>query len=239
MLRAPSYLPTEDTLHVPISVEELDLYLSAGGRPFSRHRRMRHLLWRVRVTLESQTQDLRGMRRAVDQLSVQRSRVGTPTTLNPVDALKFASPEEISQIVDRLSQKQLKELKRLVDEWTANRNAMVSDLARVRSAATIMMNRTDFPAAVRTEFARLLNEVPTDVPDLPIPHVLQMQAALEAQLPAAPRHSGELTAAPRPAPASPAPVTPGPVPVAGAFNTPNGWAPPASANDPHRRNPQS
>ena len=187
---------------MPVSVEEIDTYLRANGRPFSRHRRMRHLLWRTRVALVGMQQDLHNMRRAVDQLSVQRSRVGTPTTLSPVDALKFASPEEIAEIVDRLSQAQLKELRRLVAEWTANRNAMVADLARVRTAATAMVNRTDLPASVRTEFAKLLHQTPTSVPDRATPHVLAMQAALEAQLAPPARHAGELPAAPT-APAAP------------------------------------
>lgn len=172
------YDATEETLSVPVTPEEADMLMRADGRPLKARRALPHFLYRLRVTLSNHEAEMANSRRAIESLRETRTRMGAPSTLSPLDAIRFATPEEVSQVVGHISSTQLAALQAAVNEARGLRSALAGDLAAVRNATRAILDKPGLPSEVRLDFIRLINSLPDSPPPVSTPATLEMAQAV-------------------------------------------------------------
>ena len=147
------YNATSATAKMPVGLPELDAILASNMRPLAKDpKRVGHLLRRVRETLESDAHDLSNLRSTVDELKRTRTHKGTAATLNPIDALRYVSPEEIETVTDRITRERLRTLRTLIDENMAAHSRLVS---LIHSAQTIVTSALSDPTISADDVDRL------------------------------------------------------------------------------------
>lgn len=173
------YVVSEDTLYNPVDSAEVDEYLKRKGRMLLGRNAILHFLYRVRVTLSTHESSVLSLKQSIESLNNELSKVqrGTSSSLLPVEVLRYASAEEVAQVVGSLNRKQLQALSKYVEEARGVHRALLADLERVRSAAGALINNPNIDAHARTEFIRLLNELPADPAPVKTPHALDLAIA--------------------------------------------------------------
>ena len=164
------YTASEYTAGLPVAVSEIDALLERAGKPITKDpNKTVHFLNRVKLTIDSMQADLGHLRRRIDEVSLNKSRRGAPSTLSPLDALKFASPEEIEMIVGRISRAKMRQLRTMVEDNMAAAEEL--DRARARFVATIQAAWT--AEKISQELYEILMEDLGSVPVVPHAHVLE------------------------------------------------------------------
>lgn len=218
------YDSAEELLYVPVTVAELDRLYAAAGKPLLDKYAIKHFLYRARHTLLAAEEGNRELTKALDIASERKRRQGTPTTLTPIDAVKFASPDELSVIVGNISSTQLKALAAAVEDAQHNRDTLAALLSATAAHLNAFVARADLPAEVRAHVAATLAALPEIPAPVQEPPSLEL-GRLAGLLP--PKNGGNtsgavaasttplaLEAAPLPSPQVPdspqVPVAPGP-----------------------------
>ena len=164
---AEQYDSSDDALYRPVDTDELAALINAGGRPVLRDAgKLTHLLTRMHTTLSSQQQTISGMHRHISQVQESIARQGTPTTLNPLDALRYLDDEQRELLFDRIARERLALLRHLVDDATGTRENLLTELDQIRRLATAIAQRPDLPVDIRGEFTRLITQLPAHVPEV-------------------------------------------------------------------------
>lgn len=166
------YDASPDTAGLPLSPDDVGALIADGGRPLRDQRRLAHFLERVQVSLIAAQSDVGRLQRHIQQLSVNRERVGQPTTLHPRDAVRYLPEDELEGLFTYISQQRLKTLSRLVADAQGRRDELVTDLHRVRAAAAELSAAADVPADVRARFGALLAQLPNTVDPVHVPPML-------------------------------------------------------------------
>ena len=155
------YDDSEAALFSQVDVDEIDTLLKVGVRQFLKDgSKIVHLLTRVRMTLVAAHTTISSMRRQMNEQSAHLARIGTPTTLNPLDALKYLDDEEKERIFDRIARERLKLLRDLVVRAQGDAAAVGGELAAVREVAVSLSQMADLPPHVRAEATKLLASLP-------------------------------------------------------------------------------
>lgn len=156
------YNATAATANMPVGLPELDAILAANLRPLAKDpKRVGHLLRRVRETLEGDAHDLSNLRSSVEELKRDRSRKGAASTLNPLDALRFVSAEEMESVTDRITRERLRTLRTLIDENMTAHNQLVM----LTQTAHAIVSRLLVDPAVSAQDAERLTAVLHGLPD--------------------------------------------------------------------------
>lgn len=156
-----------------VDVAELDRLLAVPVKTLVKNpQHVTHLLTRVRSTLAAAHETVAGMRRHIEQQQSYLARVGTPTTLNPLDAVRFLDDEQKELIFSRIARDRLANLRRLVDRAESERAAVEADLEVVRSVARALAEQTDLPPHVRAHVTRQLAALPRQVSPVHRPGML-------------------------------------------------------------------
>ncbi len=156
------YNATAATANMPVGLPELDAILAANLRPLAKDpKRVGHLLRRVRETLEGDAHDLSNLRSSVEELKRDRSRKGAASTLNPLDALRFVSAEEMESVTDRITRERLRTLRTLIDENMTAHNQLVM----LTQTAHAIVSRLLVDPAVSADDAERLTAVLHGLPD--------------------------------------------------------------------------
>lgn len=167
------YDDSELALYSQVSVAEVDALLGDGARsPLRDSDRLMHFLTRVRSTLIAAHEAMAGMRRHIHEQQAHLARVGTATTLNPLDALRYLEDEQKEFIFDRIARERLKNLRTLVDRAQTDAAVVTQELESVRSVARGLAQMTDLPPHVRAEATRLLASLPRDTHQVHYPPIL-------------------------------------------------------------------
>lgn len=165
--------PQDDT-YLPVTVEEIDALLAMGPRKFLRDgSRVQSLLHRFRFTLVHGQQTVRSLQRHIIAQSSQRTRAGTPTTLNPLDAVRYLDDEQKELIFDSLARERLAHLRALVTRAEEEQAVLADQLATVRDVATALTQQADLPAHVRADLARQLASLPVEPATVHHPAMLE------------------------------------------------------------------
>ena len=166
------YDASAETAGLPLDASTVAALAADGGRALRDGRRLTHFLQRVQVTLQASAADIGRLHRHIQELAVNRERVGQPTTLHPRDAVRFLPEEELEGLFTFITQQRLKTLARLVSDAQSRHDELVSDLARVRTAAAELSVAADVPADVRARFGALLQTLPAEVEPVYVPPML-------------------------------------------------------------------
>lgn len=159
---AAKYDDSDGALYRQVTVAEVDALLEAGMRQFLRDgSKLVHLLTRVRSTLVQAHESVRGLQQRVADQSAHLARVGTPTTLNPMDALRYLDDVQKEAVFDRISRERLATLRTLVARAQADADSVAAELALVRSVGRDLSAQAELPPHVRAQVARKLAALPT------------------------------------------------------------------------------
>jgi len=225
-----NYEASDATAGLPVSLEELRLLVATSGKPLARDpRKLNHLLVRVLNTLDAHNEDLASLRRTVDTLRSEHTRNGTPSTLNPMDAIRFASPEQIEEVVGRLHRDRLVNLRTLVDQARDRRDELDRLLEHSRLLIAAALNTPGLGADSAARLEAILAGIPPTPEQVPVPGILDypdMQAPAQADPFAASPAIPAPTAA-RPAARPADPYAPDFIAEASPFPAPT-WTPPAA-----------
>lgn len=172
------YTVTEETLHTPVTPLEADALLREDGKPLKARHALPHFLYRVRVTLSTLESQVEGNRQTIAQLREKRARMGAPTTLSPLDAVRYASPEELSKIVGQINSSQLVALETAVNGARSLRDELLAELTTTRAAVRTLLDKESLPTEVRLELIRLINGLPDDPSPVVEPPDLEMARAV-------------------------------------------------------------
>lgn len=144
-----------------LSVEEIDALVAAGGRPLGRDaRKILHFLTRVGLTMRAYRQQIQALHRDVTAGHLARERAGQPTTLNPLDAVRYLHPDQLTQVFDGHMREKLVAIERTLGEAGRARTAANTDINRIKFAVMSLLEDPTLPAAVRERFSQLLARLP-------------------------------------------------------------------------------
>lgn len=230
------YDDSDAALYRQVDIREVDELLADGVRQFVRDgAKIKHLLLRVRSTLVAAHETVRSQRRQIEEQGQYLARVGTPTTLNPLDALKYLDDEQKERIFDRISRERLQTMRSLVQRAQQERETLSGELETVRDVARALSQMAELPPHVRADVTKMLASLPTEpavvhspgMLDYPEPEPLPQQApAAVLPEPAAPAPIAAPTPSPAPEVASEAHDEPDPAPPGPAvFRDPYGKQP--------------
>jgi type II secretory pathway pseudopilin PulG len=160
------------------------------------------------------------------QLLAQQSRVtrvGTPTTLNPLDAARFLDDEQKEALFDRIARQRLARLREQVAQAEAERDQVAAAIAQLRAVGRALAENADLPAHVRAGAARALATLPVEAPKVTHPRVLDFPDPPQGPTTAPPvlgPTATTATAGAPPAAGAPTFTTPSPAPVPAQGPTP-------------------
>jgi len=99
----------KDANDTPLGSDELEILLSDGGKSFYKDQKaLAIFIRRVAVTIKLYRQQLRKVNSDMSALREEVSSGGRATSLNPLDAVRFLSPEQLLSLVDNHMQSRVK-----------------------------------------------------------------------------------------------------------------------------------
>jgi len=95
------YDASPNRIDEPVDGSELAALLSSDLKAFAKNPNwLVHLLTRVAKTIDNLRRQIFLLHRDVQQATVSRAQMGAPTTLNPIDGLRFLTPEQRAIALD-------------------------------------------------------------------------------------------------------------------------------------------
>ena len=99
----------KDANDMPLGSDELENLLADGGKSFYKDQKaLAIFIRRVAVTIKLYRQQLRKVNSDISALREDVSSGGRATSLNPLDAVRFLSPEQLLSLVDNHMQGRVK-----------------------------------------------------------------------------------------------------------------------------------
>lgn len=168
------YDASDDALVNPVDLTEVHSLLAAGPRQFLRDgRRITHLLERMRLTLEEHRRQTLSFERYIAEQTEALRRTGMPTTLNPMDAMRFLDDEQKEILFDALAREQMQMLRQLVAVAQRERAVLQEQLSLVREVATALAQMPEIPPHVRADVANLLSRLPREAAQVSEPLLIK------------------------------------------------------------------
>lgn len=161
MARPADYDPSPLTAESYLTIPEVDALVEAGPRALRDPKALIHFLLRVALTLRGYHAQVQQLHRDVQQARMIRERAGQATTLSPLDAVRFLTPDQLAPIMDAAVREKLTALERSQTESTrAQRNAQ-RELNRVKFAVTGLLEDSDMNPRLREKLVSLLRSFDT------------------------------------------------------------------------------
>lgn len=119
---------------VPLSLDDVRALSENEGRAVRQDpRKMSHLLARMTATIARSHEDIRSLRGELERLRTREKQgSGQSTTLSPLDAVRYLSPEQLQQVFGTVAKAQMDWLKVQKTETENTRRKLESVLARLR-----------------------------------------------------------------------------------------------------------
>ena len=119
---------------VPLSLDDVRALSENEGRAVRQDpRKMSHLLARMTATIARSHEDTRSLRGELERLrSREKQGSGQSTTLSPLDAVRYLSPEQLQQVFGTVAKAQMDWLKVQKIETENTRRKLETVLARLR-----------------------------------------------------------------------------------------------------------
>lgn len=193
MLQRPSstYDASDLLVQTPLTLDQVQALLASGGAEL-RGRNLTHFLQRVVATVKDSQDRARQMQRHMTTLEAEARRAhGITTSLNPLDAIKFLSPEQKRLVFDGMERDRLDALEARAAELEQVRRDAVRQRGRARALLLAVAEEPSVPAALRQRAQAFLEAADDD----------QQQPAPEPDPASQPTGGGE---PPKPRPAPPA-----------------------------------
>lgn len=168
-----------------LDIVEVERIIAVDGKGFVKdHRSVMHFTRRVASTISRYKEQIQSLHGHLDRVATE-TRIGRPTTLSPLDAMRFASPEQKEAAFEGMQRDALRALRRAQDEARAGARDAVAVVNAVQFAATTILEDPHLDSYVRERFAKLLSEVQSQpVPAVPAAAVEPEPVAHQTPAPA-------------------------------------------------------
>lgn len=152
----------------PVDVAEITQLLSSDLRPFAKNPNwIEHLLRRVAKTIDSKNRMITALDRERSKAAIARAQVGAPTTLSPLDAVKFLTPEQFASQADAVVRNTIEGAERAKREAKAMTGAATKIVSDVRLVLGGMVDDINVPDGVRRQLRGLLERSERNLPQQP------------------------------------------------------------------------
>lgn len=130
---------------VPLSLDDIRSLSENEGRAVRQDpRKMSHLLARVSATIVRANEDARSLRSELERMrNREKQGAGQSSTLSPLDAVRYLSPEQLQQVFGTVAKAQMDWLKVQKTETENTRRRLETILARLRY---VDVSATETPA---------------------------------------------------------------------------------------------
>jgi hypothetical protein len=148
-----------------LGLDEVVALEQEQGRSVARdQRKLAHLLHRMAITLQVAAEQRRGLNSQIQTLQMRQEQTGYATTLDPRDAVRFLSKDQLTELVEGHLKERVAAVERMAADVSRTRQLQNQELARLQFAIAGIEEDPSIPAEVRERFARLRTHVPADVP---------------------------------------------------------------------------
>lgn len=130
---------------VPLSLDDIRSLSENEGRAVRQDpRKMSHLLARMSATIVRANEDARSLRSELERMrNREKQGAGQSSTLSPLDAVRYLSPEQLQQVFGTVAKAQMDWLKVQKTETENTRRRIETILARLRY---VDVSATETPA---------------------------------------------------------------------------------------------
>ena len=165
------YDASPNRLEELLTIEELRSILESDlkwmGKDSSR---IFHMVSRMGRTLLAYRQQIQQLHRDVQQMNLSRAQVGTPSTLSPIDAVRYLTPEQLAGVVDSASRNVIEAAARQRKEAKAATADAIRCVHEVNLVVGALCDDVTIPPAVRDRLQLLMENLATSTP-----HAVQEQ----------------------------------------------------------------
>lgn len=144
------YLADPSTADLALRSEEVEALASNEGRALRTDpRKMSHFLARCRATLTRHQDEVRQLKGELERSRYQQSTsVGQPTTLSPMDAVRYLSPQQLQQLFGVVARQQMEWLQEQRHAAQRERQQATAVLNEIRYLKVQLAENASMPAAV-------------------------------------------------------------------------------------------
>src|SRR5690606_17491467 len=120
-------------IDVPLHLSEIEALAVSQGRPLLKDRhKTEHFIHRVLSTVRMYKAQIQQMHRDIQEMQLQRERAGAPTTLSPMDSVRYLSDAQLEQVFGKVARQQLARLRQAQAEAARVAATAREDNARIR-----------------------------------------------------------------------------------------------------------
>jgi hypothetical protein len=159
----PGYQAHPMNAQSPLSFDEVKVLLEEDGRSVLKNRTsLIHLLRRVWVTLSAHQEQTRSLNSTIQSLRDDQAGSGFATTLDPRDAVKFLSPDQLAALVEGHLRERVEVASRMVQEAKQIQLQVNREVAATRFAVSGIEEDPSVPPDVKDRFRRLRDRLPQE-----------------------------------------------------------------------------
>jgi hypothetical protein len=154
------YDASPSRIDVPVDVEEVKELLAGDLRDLSKNQHwLAHLLTRVGNTIFELRRQIYQLHRDVQQMSITRSSAGAATTLSPLDAVKFLTPEQFASVADEMTKSSIAAAEKARREAKADGADALRVVSEVKLLLGSICDDPTTPRAIADRLAGVLARV--------------------------------------------------------------------------------
>lgn len=146
-------------LDVALNPEEVKVLLAANGNPLRAEAAARHFMQRVLVSLDDAQRRISQAARDLTALTAGSAHAGKPTTLSPVDAVKFLSAAQRAQAFNDTQRQMLEHARQVKADAEAYRERIVAFMDAAQRAQASLANIPGLDPAVKTHLDNMFNNL--------------------------------------------------------------------------------
>ena len=160
MNMAHDYDDSPSRIDETVAPEEIEALLASDLRSFGRDTsKVEHLLTRLGVTFARYRQQIQGLHREVQSANLSRAQAGAASTLSPLDAVRYLTPEQLAGVVDAFSRAQIESASRDRHEASAAKATVVRLLNELKLVVSGLSEDPNMPTIARTKLENVLRDL--------------------------------------------------------------------------------
>jgi hypothetical protein len=164
-----SYTPDPTTRNLPISSVELEEIVTSKGRGVLKNAAsFLHLLARFQATMTQHRHQITALHAQIQRMQLEQSHAGAATTMHPIDAVRFLSPEELRAVMEPFLRQKFDVTQRNLAAARALQSELSVLVNGLRFQLAGLLDDPNVPAHTRAQVTALLeaaeraSKVPSD-----------------------------------------------------------------------------
>ncbi len=146
-----------DTL---VDLDEAYRVMNADPKPFFKNPdRITHYASRVYRTLTAMREQIRSLHSSVQSIQISRAAAGAPSSLSPVDAVRYLTPEQLATAVGGATAATLQEATRAEKTAQILRAQALASINEIKLLLTPLLDEMRIDSTVRSRLSTILTHL--------------------------------------------------------------------------------